>query len=325
MKPAMLAAAFAANMLAASAALALDAALPAYQPVNGISGELKSVGSDTLDHEMELWAKGFKERYPNVKIAIEGKGSATAPAALLEGVSQFGPMSRPMTAAESGAFEKKYGYKVSSFRVAVDALAVYVNKDNPVQCLTMEQVDRIFSSTRKGSGGKSIDTWGDVGLTGDWASKPISIYGRNTISGTYEFFRQTALFGGDYKPEVKPQVGSEAVVEGVAGDKFAIGYSGLGYKTNGVRAVPLSMFFGAKCYDTSIESVLAGKYPLARYLYIYVNKKPGEALDAPRAEFIKYIVSRDGQTQTEKGGYYPITEEIRAAELQKLGLSSAAK
>ena len=170
-----------------------------------------------------------------------------------------------------------HGYKVSSFRVAVDALAVYVNKDNPVECLTMEQVDRIFSSTRKGSGGKSIDTWGDVGLTGDWASKPISIYGRNTISGTYEFFRQTALFGGDYKPEVKPQVGSEAVVEGVAGDKFAIGYSGLGYKTNGVRAVPLSVFFGGKCYDTSVKSVLAGKYPLARYLYIYVNKKPGEA------------------------------------------------
>lgn len=325
MKRRMVAAAFVANMLATPAALALDAALPAYQAVSGISGELKSVGSDTLNNEMELWAKGFKERYPNVKIEIEGKGSATAPAALLEGVSQFGPMSRPMTAAESDAFEKKYGYKVSSFRVAVDALAVYVNKDNPIQCLTMEQVDRIFSSTRKGSGGRSIDTWGDVGLTGDWASKPISIYGRNTISGTYEFFRQTALYSGEYKPEVKLQVGSEAVVEGVAGDKFAIGYSGLGYKTNGVRAVPLSVFFGGKCYDTSVESVLAGKYPLARYLYIYVNKKPGEALDAPRAEFIKYILSRDGQTQTEKGGYYPITEEIREAESQKLGLSSAAK
>jgi len=261
MKRRMVAAAFVANMLATPAALALDAALPAYQAVSGISGELKSVGSDTLNNEMELWAKGFKERYPNVKIEIEGKGSATAPAALLEGVSQFGPMSRPMTAAESDAFEKKYGYKVSSFRVAVDALAVYVNKDNPIQCLTMEQVDRIFSSTRKGSGGRSIDTWGDVGLTGDWASKPISIYGRNTISGTYEFFRQTALYSGEYKPEVKLQVGSEAVVEGVAGDKFAIGYSGLGYKTNGVRAVPLSVFFGGKCYDTSVESVLAGKKP----------------------------------------------------------------
>jgi phosphate transport system substrate-binding protein len=321
MKPGIVAVAFAANMLAIPPALALDAALPAYQPVKGVSGDLKSVGSDTLNNEMELWAKGFKERYPNVKIEIEGKGSATAPAALLEGASQFGPM----TGAESDAFEKKYGYKVSSFRVAVDALAVYVNKDNPIQCLTMEQVDRIFSSKRKGSGGRSIDTWGNVGLTGDWASKPISIYGRNTISGTYEFFRQTALYSGEYKPEVKLQVGSEAVVEGGAGDKFAIGYSGLGYRTDAVRAVPLSVFFGGKCYDTSVESVLAGKYPLARYLYIYVNKKPGEPLDAPRAEFIKYILSKDGQTQTERGGYYPITEEIREAESQTWGLSSAAK
>ena len=309
-------AAFAANILAASAALALDAALPAYQTVKGVSGDLKAVGSDTLNNEMELWAKGFKERYPNVKIEIEGKGSATAPAALLEGASQLGPMSRPMTGAESEAFEKKYGYKVSSFRVAVDALAVYVNKDNPIECLTMEQVDRIFSSTRKGSGGRSIGTWGDVGLTGDWASKPISIYG---------FFRQTALYSGEYKPEVKLQVGSEAVVEGVAGDKFAIGYSGLGYKTEGVRTVPLSVFFGAKCYDTSVESVLAGKYPLARYLYIYVNKTPGKPLDLLRAEFIKYILSKDGQTRTERGGFYPITEEIREAELEKLGLSSATK
>jgi len=325
MKPSMIAVALVANVLAIPAALALDAGLPVYQSVKGISGDLESVGSDTLNNEMKSWAKGFRERYPNVKIEIEGKGSATAPPALLEGVSQFGPMSRPMTKAESEAFEKKYGYKVSGFRVAVDALAVYVNEDNPVECLTLEQLDRIFSATRQGSGGKSIDTWGAVGLTGDWAAKPIALYGRNTISGAFEFFRQTALYNGEYKPEVKQQVGSEAVVEGVAGDKFAIGYSGLGYKTDGVRAVPLSSFFGAKCHDTSAEAVLGGKYPLARYLYVHVNKKPGEPLDALRAEFIKYILSKDGQTQTEKGGFYPITAEIRDAELQKLGLSGAAK
>jgi len=324
MKPRIAAAAIAAFMLA-PAALALDAALPAYETVKGISGEIKSIGSDTLNTEMALWAKGFQERYPSVKVEIEGKGSATAPSALIEGASQFGPMSRPMTASELEAFKEKYGYPVSSFLVAVDALAVYVNKDNPIECLTMEQVDRIFSSTRKGSGGRSIDTWGNLGLKGEWASQPISIYGRNTISGTYEFFRRTALYNGEYKPEVKQQVGSEAVVEAVAGDKFAIGYSGLGYKKDGVRSAPLSVFFGGKCYDTSPEATLSGKYPLARYLYIYVNKKPGEALDTLRGEFIKYILSKDGQTQTEKGGYYPITEEIREAELQRLGLSSAAK
>lgn len=325
MKPSLVAAAFAVNVLTIPAAFALDQDLPAYHPVSGISGQLKSIGSDTLDHEMELWAKGFQKVYPEVKIEIEGKGSATAPAALLEGASQFGPMSRFMTAAEADAFEKKFGYKVSAFRVAIDALAVYVNKDNPIQCLSMEQVDRIFSSTRKGSGGRSIDTWGDVGLTGEWASQPISIYGRNSISGTYEFFREIALYSGDYKPAVKQQVGSEAVVDSVAGDKFAIGYSGIGYKADGVRAVPLGIASVSNCHSTSAEETLSGKYPIARYLYVYLNKKPNESLDPLRGEFIKFILSRDGQTLTEQGGYYPITNEMREAELQKLGLSATTK
>jgi phosphate transport system substrate-binding protein len=208
-----------------------------------------------------------------------------------------------MTSAETGAFEKKYGYQISKLAIAVDALSVYVNKENPIKCLTMEQVDRIFSSTRKGSGGKSIDTWGDVGLTGEWATKPISIYGRNDISGTYEFFREIALYDGEYRPEVKQQPGSEAVVENVAKDRFAIGYSGIGYRTEGVRAVPLAINAGRDCYEPSAEATYSGKYPVARYLYIYFNRRPNEPLDLLRGEFIKYILSRDGQAQTEKGGY----------------------
>jgi phosphate transport system substrate-binding protein len=324
MKLRLIATAFAANLVAITAAIALDANLPAYQAVSGISGQIKSVGSDTLNNEMALWAKGFEGQYPGMTIEIEGKGSATAPPALLEGASQFGPMSRPMTADEIGAFERKYGYKVARFRVAVDALAVYVHKDNPILCLTLQQLDQIFSSTRQGSGGKSIKTWGDIGMTGEWTTKPISLYGRNSISGTYEFFKQTALYGGDYREDVKQQPGSEAVVQSVANDKFAIGYSGLGYKTDGVRTVPLAAFYGAKCYDTTAEATYSGKYPIARYLYIYLNKKPNEPLDPLRAEFIKYILSKDGQTQTEEGGYFPITNEIREHDLAALGISTLA-
>jgi phosphate transport system substrate-binding protein len=202
MKPRLLAGALAANFVAMSAAFAFDPGLPAYETVTGVSGRIKSVGSDTLNNEMTLWAKAFKDRYPDVEIDIEGKGSATAPPALLQGISQFGPMSRPMTAAEADAFDRKYGYKVSSFRVAVDALAVYVNKANPVKCLTLQQVAQIFSSTRKGSDGRSINTWGDARLTGEWAKRPISLYGRNSISGTFEFFREIVLYNGDYKAEV---------------------------------------------------------------------------------------------------------------------------
>jgi phosphate transport system substrate-binding protein len=311
-------------LLVMPAAVALDQNLPTYKVVPGIAGQIKAVGSDTLNGEMELWAKGFEERYPDVKITVEGRGSATAPPALLDGSSQFGPMSRPMTAAEAEAFEKRFGYKVSSFAVAVDALAVYVNKDNPIQCLTMEQVDRIFSLERHGSGGKSIDTWGDVGLTGEWVTKPITMYGRNGLSGTYEFFKEIALYGGAYKRAVKEQSGSEAVVRNVAEDRFAIGYSGIGYKTDGVRAVPLAITSGLKCHDTSAEATYSGEYPIARYLYIYFNKKPNEPIDPLRRELIRYILSKDGQTLTEKGGFYSIPNDVRDKELKRLGLSDLA-
>ena len=324
MRSSIVAVVLVANLSAVTAALALDQALPLYKPVTGISGQVKSVGSDTLNREMELWAKAFGERYPDAKVVVEGKGSATAPPALLDGKSQFGPMSRLMTAVESEAFEKKYGYKASTVAVAVDALAIYVNKENPIRCLTMEQVDRIFSSTRKGSGGRSIDTWGDAGLQGEWARQPISIYGRNEISGTHEFFREIALYGGDYKQDVKQQPDSEDVVRNVANDKYAIGYSGIGYKTDGVRAVPLAVFSGRDCFDTSADATYSGKYPIARYLYIYFNKKPHEQLDPLRREFIQYVLSRDGQALVEKGGFYPITNELRQNELKRLGLSTPA-
>jgi phosphate transport system substrate-binding protein len=324
MKPSLIAIALAANLVATTAAIALDANLPAYQPVGGIAGQIKSIGSDTLKNEMELWAKGFEALYPGVTIEIEGKGSATAPPALLEGASEFGPMSRPMTTGEVDAFEKKYGYKPAHFRVAADALAIYVNKDNPIPCLTMQQVDQIFSLTRQGSGSRGIDTWGGVGLTGEWATKPISIYGRNSLSGTYEFFKSTVLYNGEYKESVKQEPGSAEVVRNVANDKYAIGYSGLGYKTEGVRTVPLAAFYGAQCYDTTAEATYSGKYPVARYLYIYLNKAPDEPLDPLRAEFIKYILSKDGQTLTEKGGYFPISNEIRDRELDTLGISTLA-
>ena len=324
MKLRLIATALAANLVAITAAIALDADLPAYQAVSGISGQLKSVGSDTLNNEMAPWAKGFEGLYPDVKIEIEGKGSATAPPALLKGATQFAPMSRPMTADEIGAFEKEYGYKPAHFRVAADALAIYVNKDNPILCLTLQQLDQIFSSTRQGSGSRSIDTWGDAGMTGEWAKRPISIYGRNSLSGTYEFFKSTVLYNGDYKEAVKQQPGSAEVVRNVAGDKYAIGYSGLGYKTEGVRTVPLAAFYGAQCYATTTEATYSGKYPIARYLYIYLNKAPDEPLDPLRAEFIKYILSKDGQTLTEEGGYFPISNEIREHDLEVLGISTLA-
>jgi phosphate transport system substrate-binding protein len=323
MKQRTFAAAFAAALIVTSTAVALDANLSSYQPVTGLSGQLRSVGSETLANEMEGWAKGFMALYPEVKIEVEAKGSANAPATLLRGTSQLAPMSRFMTSDEAAAFETKYGYKATGVRVAVDALAVYVNKDNPIRCLTLQQVDRIFSSTRKGSGGNTIKTWGNAGLTGDWAARPIALFGRNTVSGTYEFFRQAVLYGGEYKNDVTPEPDSEAVVANVGADTSGIGYSGIGFKTANVRAVPLAAYDGRPCIEATEATTFAGRYPIARYLYVFVNKNPKQPLDALRTEFIKYVLSKEGQERTIEGGFYPINNEIRQAELNKLGIAKA--
>ena len=303
-------------MTAAAGAQQIDPSLKPYNAVSGVSGNLKSIGSDTLNNLMTLWAEGFKAKYPSVKIEIEGKGSSTAPPALINGTAQFGPMSRPMKSAEIDEFEKKFGYKPSAIRGAVDALAIFVHKDNPIKCISLRQVDAVFSKTRKGGGDKDIATWGQVGATGNWADKPISLYGRNSASGTYGYFKEVALFNGDYKDSVKEQPGSSAVVQGVASDKFAIGYSGVGYKTADVRSVPLSATVGAECFNATSENAYSGDYPISRFLYVYVNVNPNQRLDPIRAEFIEYVYSRQGQEAVVKDGYFPITAKIAETDLK---------
>ena len=296
----------------------LDPGLDSYKAVSGVSGNLSSVGSDTLNNLMTLWAETFYKFYPNVKIQIEGKGSTTAPPALISGTAQLGPMSRPMRGTEIDQFEKKFGYKPTPIRTAVDALAVFVNKDNPLKCLTMEQVDAIFSKSRRYGYKADIATWGQLGLTGDWANRPVSLYGRNSASGTYGFFKEHALKNGDYKDEVKEQPGSASVVQGVTVDRYAIGYSGIGYATAGVRAVPIAEKEGAACVEATADNSYAGAYPLARFLYVYINKPPAKPLDPLTHEFVKLIVSKEGQEVVVKDGYFPIPASIAKEEMTKV-------
>ena len=312
----------AAGVLAAPAAaqaeaLLVDPALPSYERVGGIAGNLNSIGSDTLNNLMTFWAEGFAKLYPNVKIQIEGKGSATAPPALIAGTAQLGPMSRPMKATEMDAFEKKYGYKPTAIGVALDALGVYVNKDNPLQGLTIGQVDAIFSGTLACGGKSGIGNWYQLGLSGEWA-KPISLYGRNSASGTYGYFKENALCKGDYKSSVKEQPGSATVIEGVTNDRFAIGYSGMGYKTAGVRLLPLAPLGSTTFYEPVADNVYAGTYPLSRYLYLYVNKAPGQPLDPLVTNFLRYVLSQAGQEVVIKDGFIPLKKEIVDVEMKKL-------
>jgi phosphate transport system substrate-binding protein len=301
---------------AQGAVATVDPKLPVYKTVPGVSGKLASIGSDTLNNLMTFWAEEFRKLYPNVTVEIEGKGSSTAPPALIAGTGQIGPMSREMKAQEVDAFEKRFGYKPTAIPVALDGLAVYVSKDNPIKSLTLQQVDSIFSSTRK-RGGQPVSTWGDLGLTGEWAKRPISLYGRNSASGTYGFFKEHVLKNGDYANAVKEQPGSASVVQGVEKELGGIGYSGIGYKTSGVRAVPIADK-GAPIEPTQ-RSVEDFSYPIARALYVYVNVPP-PGLDPLTREFIRFVLSRKGQQDTVKDGYFPLPEAMAAPARKSAGL-----
>lgn len=306
------------GIISAGESVAVDSKIKQYTKVGGVAGNLNSIGSDTMNNLMTYWAEGFNKAYLNVKIQIEGKGSTTAPPSLISGTSQLGPMSRAMKPTEIDAFEKKYGYKPTEIKTSLDALAVYVNKDNPVKGLSFPQIDAIFSKTRKGGYKTDIATWGQLGLTGDWASKPISLYGRNSASGTYGYFKEHALFKGDYRNEVKEQPGSASVVQGVTEDRYAMGYSGIGYRTTGVRALPLSFKEKDPYKEAELENVLNGSYPLARFLYVYINKKPGQPLDPLVREFIKFVLSKEGQEVVIKDGYLPLPASVVEKELKKV-------
>lgn len=292
--------------------------LPEYKQIEGVSGNLNSIGSDTLNNLMTFWAEAFRKHYPSVNIQIEGKGSATAPPALIEGTAQLGPMSRLMKAEESDKYEEKYGFKPTAVGVALDSLAVYVHKDNPIKSLSLPQVDAIFSKNRSGGHPADIATWGQAGLTGPWANLPMSLYGRNSASGTYAFFKEHALYKGDYKDTVKEQPGSASVVMGITEDKNAVGYSGIGYKTSGVRVVPLAKEEGGEAYAPDLENVLSGKYPLGRMLYVYVGKAPTKPLDPVIAEFLKMVLSAEGQAIVEKDGYLSLPAAVMEKQLALL-------
>jgi phosphate transport system substrate-binding protein len=296
----------------------VDPAIADYSRTSGVSGNLSSVGSDTLANLMTLWAEEFKRQYPNVNIQIQAAGSSTAPPALTEGTSNLGPMSRKMKDKELEAFERRYGYKPTPIRVAIDALAVFVHKDNPVKGLTIPQVDAIFSSTRKCGYPEDITRWGQLGMAGAWKNRTIQLYGRNSVSGTYGYFKKKALCKGDYKNNVNEQPGSASVVQSVSASLNGIGYSGIGYTTSGVRAVALAKKEGQSLVEATADNAISGKYPLSRFLYVYVNKHPNKPLPPLEREFLKLVLSKSGQTVVVKDGYIPMPKSVIDKELAKL-------
>jgi phosphate transport system substrate-binding protein len=302
------------------AAADVDPNLPDYERASGISGNLSSIGSDTLNNLMTLWAEEFNRFYPNVNVQIQGAGSGTAPPAVAEGTANFGPMSRAMRQSEIQAFEDRHGYPPTELPVAIDMLAVYVNRDNPIESLSIPQVDAIFSDTRRCGHGSDINRWGQLGLTGAWANRDFALYSRNAVSGTYGYFRDNALCGGDFRPSINEQPGSSSVVQGVTESINGIGYSGIGYRTSGVRVVPLAATHGGQPFEATADNAATGDYPLARYLYIYINKNPNQDLDPLTREFVKMLYSKIGQQVVVRDGFVPLPNTIGSRVMQELGI-----
>ncbi len=312
MRHQVLPAIFAAMLFSTQGATALDvdAGIPAYEKTSGGSGNLSSVGSDTLAKLRTRWAEAVKRFYPGVNIQVQAAGSSTAPPALTEGTANLGPMSRKMKANEIQAFENRHGYKPTAIPVAIDALAVYVHKDNPLVSLSIPQVDALFSATRKCGHPADIAVWGDVGLGDDWKGRAVQLFGRNSVSGTYGFFKEVALCKGDFKNTVNEQPGSASVVQSITKSLNGIGYSGIGYRTSGVRAVSIAPKEGAEAIAATAENAVSGQYPLGRFLYIYVNKRPNEPLPPLEGAFLSMVLSQQGQQVVIKDGYIPLPARV---------------
>lgn len=276
-----------------------------------LAGNLTSVGSDTLGNLMTLWGESFNRQYPGVNVQVQAAGSSTAPTALAAGAAQIGAMSRPMQAVERQLFEARYGYPPLAVPVAMDALVVVVNQDNPLQGLNTKQLDAIFSVTRRCGAAAAINHWGDLNLTqSGWPERPLQRFGRNSASGTWGFFKQQALCNGDFRNDVSEYPGSAAVVQAVADTLNAIGYASMGIHLSGVKTLPVSRD-GTAWIAPNAETIRSGSYPYARKLYLYVNKPPGKPLEPIAAAFLQHVLSDRGQAWVTQAGYLPLSDQQR--------------
>lgn len=278
--------------------------LPSYAPVVDLTGKIASIGDSTTTNLVARLAAEFRMMYPNVTLEITASPTSIGPSALLDGRADIVPMSRRLTHEEVQGFTKKYGYPPTEIRVANDALAIYVEKRNPLPGLTLVQLDGIFSRTQR-RGGSSIETWGQAGLTEEWAELPITLYGYGLGDGARQVFQQQGLDGGEFRLSLRVEGGGSSIVQGVAANPGAIGFASIFFTCKGVRVVPLAGADG-RFYAPTTENVRGLQYPLSRFLYICVNKSPRRPLEGPAAEFLRFLLSGEGQHIVADGGNIPL-------------------
>ncbi|MDP9049188.1 MAG: substrate-binding domain-containing protein [Acidobacteriota bacterium] len=307
----------------------VDPAIPAYRPVKGLSGTLKGVESNTVTVLQQKWIDGFTKIYPNVKISVDIGGSGQGGPRLTNGSADFAFIAREMMGREETPFIDKFGYRPLAISVSGGSLAVkaftdcvvfIVNKDNPLNEITYPQLDAIYSATHNRGIKESITTWGQLGLTGEWVDKPIHAWGVEIPNGYDNFVNMHVLANGQWREGIQSQKTVIPLSDKVAADKYAISYTGLAWDTNpGTKVLRLSVHPGDPAIEPTFENVTSQKYPLARTIYIFVNREPDKSLTPVLREFIRYTLSREGQQAiVDDRIFTPLPAAMDATEAKKL-------
>lgn len=316
--------------------LKVDPAMPRWKP-GAVDvqpeEELNIVGADVMDEITLGWVKLMRQAYPRLSVTMEARASGSGAPGLISGQGMLAPVGRELLPAEEKAFVDKFGYKPFSVRVATGsagslgktaASIIMVDKNNPVQCLSLPELDAIYSTSDK-LGHAPIRTWGDLGLKGEWASRPIHLYGLKSPNGIEWFFKQRVMQGGDYRTDIQFTKGRgfthafNVAAEDMAQHPGGLTYALLANVTPNVKVVPLSETDGGRCYLPTVKNVYAHAYPLSRYVYIFVNRPPGKPLEPKVKEFLKLVLSKQGQDVVAKEGVYiPLQTSVVKEELDKL-------
>ena len=299
---------------------AVDPNVTSYNATREVSGALKLAGSDTMQPILSRLVNEFRRYHPNAVLSVEGGGSSAAVKEFLEAAPRSKSVSksksdepillvassRVLSASEVKQFTSKRGYHPTALPVAVDAVGIYVYRDNSLSHLTLEQVDAMFSTTRHRGYPHELKRWGQLGVNNGWESMSINLYGRDQKSGTRAFIKEHVLEHGEFTPAVHEEPGAASVILALSRDPFGIGYSGIGLQASTVRAVPLAEKEGMPYVLPSADSVMDESYPLRRFLYLYADKSPKAPLPALAEEFLAFVNSREGQQAVIKAGFYPL-------------------
>lgn len=283
---------------------------------NDLSGTIKVSGSSTMSNLISLWCKGFSNIYHNTNCMVESFGSIKAPDDLQSGKVDIGAMSEPMSDKDKQDFKNVYGYIPLEIKVAQDMIAVLVNAENPITCITISELDGIYSNSNSCKGSTNINTWGELNLDGQWADTPISVYGRTPLSATYYVFRKVALCGGTYKKSVTELASSRDIVDFVARDTTSIGYSGSGILGPGVKSINVGDSKD-KCYPPQSKYAASKQYPFTRDLYLYLKEDP-KSMKKTTREFLKYVLSKQGQKAVIESGLNSLPSNIISEQKNKL-------